>query len=49
MCEIPKGAPMGDSTFRPLDNPRVHHVYLELLDETKINVLRTLGVHPIRK
>jgi hypothetical protein len=48
MCEIPKGAPMVRSTFRHLDNPRDQHVYLELLDETNINVLHTLGVHPIR-
>jgi len=48
MCEIPTGAPMGHSTFRPLDNPRDQHVYLELLDKTNIDVLHTLGVHPIR-
>jgi len=48
MCEIPKGALMGRSTFRPLDNPQDQHVYLELLDEIKIDVLHTLGVHPIR-
>jgi hypothetical protein len=27
MCEIPKGAPMGHSTFRPLDNSRDQHIY----------------------
>jgi len=48
ICEIPKGAPMGHSTFQPLDNPRDQHVYLELLDETNIDVLHYLGVHPIR-
>jgi len=47
MCEISKGAPMGHSTFRPLDNPRDQPLYLELLDETNINVLHTLGIHPI--
>jgi len=47
MSEIPKGAPMGYSTFRPLDNPCNQDVYLELLDETNIDVLHTLGVHPI--
>ena len=47
MCEIPKGAPIGQPSFRPLDNPRDQHVYLELLDETNIDVLHTLGVHPI--
>jgi len=48
MCEIPNGAPMGHSTFQPLDNLRDQHVYSELLDETIIDVLHTLGVHPIR-
>jgi hypothetical protein len=48
MCEIPIGAPMGDSTFQPLDNPQDQHVYCNLLDETNIDVLHTLGVHPIR-
>jgi hypothetical protein len=48
MCEIPTGAPMGHSTLRPLDNPRDQNAYLELLDETNIDVLHTLGVHPIR-
>jgi len=48
MCEIPKDAPMGHPAFRPLDNPPDQHVYMELLDETNIDVLHTLGVHPIR-
>jgi len=48
MCEIPKGAPMGHSTCRVLDNPRDQHVYSELLDETNIYVLHTLHVHPTR-
>ena len=48
MCEFPKGALMGNSTFRPLDNSRDKHVWLELLDETFFDVLHTLGVHPIR-
>ena len=39
---------MGHSTFRPVDISRDQHVYSELLDETNIDVLRTLGVHPIR-
>ena len=47
MCEIPKGVPMGHSSFRPLDNPRDQHDYLELLDKTNIDVLHTLGVHLI--
>jgi len=47
MFEIPKGALMGHSTLRPLDNPRDRHIYLELLDETNIDVVHTLDVHPI--
>jgi len=48
MCEIPEHAPMGHSTFRPVDTPQDQHIYLELLDKTNIDVLHTLGVHPIR-
>jgi hypothetical protein len=48
MCEIPKGAPMGHLTFRTLDNPRHQSVYLQLLDESNIDVLHTLSVHSIR-
>ena len=48
MSEIPYGAPIGHPTFRPLDNPQDWPVCLELLDESNINVLHTLGVHPIR-
>jgi len=47
MCEIPKGAPMGHSTCRALDNSRDQHVHSELLDETHIDVLHTLHVHLI--
>jgi hypothetical protein len=47
MCEIPNARPMGHSTFRPLGTPQDQHVYLELLDETNIDVLHTLGVHVI--
>jgi len=47
ICEFPKGAPIGHSTFRPLDNPRDQLVCLELLDETNIDVLHTLGIYPI--
>ena len=47
MCEIPKGAQMAHSTFRPLDNSREQHIYLELLEENHIDALHTLGVHPI--
>jgi len=38
---------MGHSTIRPLDNPRDQDVYPELLDETNIDILHTLRVHPI--
>ena len=48
MCEISKGEPMGHSTFRALNNLSNQHVYSELLDETNIDVLHTLHVHPIR-
>jgi len=48
MCEIPKGAPMGHSTFRPLDNSRDQHIYSELLEDNHIDALHTLCVHPIR-
>jgi len=47
MCEVTKGAPMGHSTFQPLDNLQDQHVYLELCDETNINVLHIFGAHPI--
>jgi len=48
MCEISKGAPMGHTTIGPLDTPRHQDVYSELLDETNIDILHNLGVHPIR-
>jgi len=48
MCEILIGAPMGHSTFRPLDNSKDHHFHLELLEDIHLDALHTLGVHPIR-
>jgi len=48
MCEIHKGAPMGHSTLCPLDYKRNQHVYLELQDETNIDVLHSVGVHVAR-
>jgi hypothetical protein len=48
MAYVRKGAPMGHSTIRPLDNSRDHHIYLELLEDNNIAALHTLGVHPIR-
>jgi len=48
MCEIPKGALMGHSTFRPLDNSRDQHNYPELLEHNNIDALNTLVVRPIR-
>jgi len=47
MCERSKAAPMGHSTFRPLDHSSDKHVYSALLVETHIDALHTLGVHPI--
>jgi len=47
MCENPKGAPMGHSTFGLLDNPNDQDGYSDLLDETNIDGLHTLGVRPI--
>jgi len=38
----------GALTHWPLHNPSEQHVYLELLDETNIDVLHPLGVYPIR-
>jgi len=38
---------MGYSTCRALDNSRDQHVDSEILDETNIDVLHTLRVHPI--
>ena len=48
MCEIPKGVPMGHSTLGPLNNPRDQDAYSDLVEETSIDVLYTLGVYPIR-
>jgi len=50
MCNvsIPKGAEIGHSTFRPLDNSREQYAALELLEETNGDILNTPGVHPIR-
>jgi len=47
MWEIPKGALTEHSTFQPLNDLRDQHIYLELLDKPYVNVLHTLGVHPI--
>jgi hypothetical protein len=48
MWETPKGALMGHSTFRPLDNSKHQHIYPNLVEDPKIDALHTLGVHPIR-
>ena len=47
MCAIPEGAPMGHSTFRPLDNSRDQHDHSKSLDEPDIDLLHTLGVYRI--
>jgi hypothetical protein len=48
ICEIPKGAPMGHSTFQPLDNSGDQHICSELLEDNNIDALHTVGVPPIR-
>ena len=48
MCEISKGAPMGHSTFPPLDISRDQPNYSELPKDNHIDALHTFGVHPIR-
>jgi len=48
MCKIPKDAPMGHSTFWPLNNARDQHIYWELLEDNSIDALHTVCVHPIR-
>jgi len=47
MCEIPKGVPMGLSTFRPLEYERDQHIYSQLLEDNDIDALHTLCVPPI--
>ena len=47
MCELLTGTPMGHSTCWALDSSRDHHVYSERQDETNIDDLHTLRVHPI--
>jgi hypothetical protein len=48
MCEIPKVALMGHSTFWPHNNSRDQHIYLEQLEDNKNDALHTLGVRLIR-
>jgi len=48
MCSIPKGAPMGYSSFRALDNTRDRHLYAELLEDNIYDADHTQCVHPIR-
>jgi len=48
MCEIPKGVPMGHSSFRPLDNSRDWHIYSELVEGNDLGAFYTLGVHLVR-
>ena len=49
ICENPKGGPMEDSTFRPLDDSRDPQIDLELLEDNDIDALHTLGVRTFRK
>jgi hypothetical protein len=46
ICNIPKDAPMGHSSFPPLNNSSYSHVHLELQDKRNIGHLKTLLVHP---
>jgi len=48
MSEIPNGAPMGHSSFQPLNNSRDQHIYSELLEDNNLDALLTLGINPIR-
>jgi hypothetical protein len=48
MCAIPNGAPMGYSTFKPLDYARNQQIYSGLLEDNHIDALHTVDVHPIR-
>jgi hypothetical protein len=43
MHDIPNGAPMGHSTFQPLDDSRDHHIYCELLEDNYLDAPHTLG------
>jgi hypothetical protein len=47
MFDTSTDAPMGHSTFRPLDNSGEDHVQSELLEDNHIDALDTLGVHRI--
>jgi hypothetical protein len=47
MCEIPNGALMGHSAFRPLNHLRDRHIFSELLEDNDIDALRTLSVRQI--
>jgi len=45
MCEILTGGPMGYSTCWVLNKARDHHVHLQLLEGSNIDVLHTVRVH----
>jgi hypothetical protein len=47
LCEMPNGAPVRNSSLRPLKNSRDQYLYSELLEDIIIHALHTLGVHPI--
>ena len=46
MCEIPTEVSMGPWMFRPLYHSRDQLVYSELLEESNIDALHSLGDHP---
>jgi hypothetical protein len=47
MCEIPKGAPMGHSTFQPVHNSEDQHIYSELMEDNYLYALHTVGIYAI--
>jgi hypothetical protein len=47
MCEIPQSAPMGHSSFQPLNYSRDQDIELELEEDNKIDALHTRDVHAV--
>jgi hypothetical protein len=44
---MPKVAPMGYSSFWPVEDSTDQHIYSELQEDNTLDALHTLGVHPI--
>jgi hypothetical protein len=47
MAENPKPAALGHSAVGPLDNSRDPHISSEVLEDSTIDDLHTLGIHEI--